>query len=53
MDNRQEVINHLQIISTWTSFALKYDTIFLDRKHIESINRWVDDAVELLNKEAL
>lgn len=53
MDDRNEVISHLQIIRTWTSFALEYDTIFLDRKHLESINRWVDDALELLNKEAL
>ena len=53
MDNKQEGINHLQIIRTWADFALEYDAIFFNKEHFESITKWVDDALELLNKEAL
>lgn len=53
MDNKKEVINHLQIIRTWADFALEYDALFFNKKHFESIVKWVDDALELLNKEAL
>ena len=53
MDDRNEVISHLQIIRTWADFALEYDALFFNKKHFESITKWVDDALELLNKEAL
>lgn len=53
MNDRKEAISHLQIIRTWADFALEYDALFLNKKHYESIVKWVDDALELLNKEAL
>lgn len=53
MDDRNVVISHLQIIRTWADFALEYDALFFNKKHFESIVKWVDDALELLNKEAL
>ncbi len=53
MDDRNEVISHMQIIRTWADFALEYDAIFLNKEHFESITKWIDEVLELLNKEAL
>ncbi len=53
MNDRNEVISHLQIIRTWANFALEYDAIFFNKEHFESIAKWIDDVLELLNKEAL
>ena len=51
MHDRETVISHLQIISTWASFALKRDLLFFTEKHLEDITQWVDDALKFLKEQ--
>ena len=51
MPDRETVITHLQIISTWASFARERDLQFFTPKHLEHITQWVDDALELLKEQ--
>lgn len=51
MPDRETVITHLQIISTWASFARERDLQFFTPKHLERITKWVDDALELLKEQ--
>ena len=47
----ETVITHLQIISTWASFARERDLQFFTEKHLEDITQWTDDALKLLKKQ--
>ena len=51
MPDRETVITHLQIISTWATFAREFDLQFFTAKHLENIAQWSNDAIALL-KEA-
>ena len=48
MADKETVITHLQIISTWASFARERDLQFFTAKHLEDIAQWANDAIELL-----
>ena len=51
MSDRETVISHLQIISTWASFARERDLQFFTEKHLENITQWVEDALKLLKEQ--
>ena len=51
MSDRESVITHLQIISTWASFARERDLQFFTAKHLEDIAQWLDDAIALLKEQ--
>ena len=51
MTDRESVITHLQIISTWASFARERDLQFFTAKHLEDIAQWSDDAIVLLKEQ--
>ena len=51
MPDRETVITHLQIISTWASFAREFDLQFFTAKHLENIAQWSNDAVTLLKEQ--
>lgn len=48
MPDRESAITHLQIISTWASFARERDLQFFTAKHLEDISQWANDAIALL-----
>lgn len=50
MHDRETVITHLQIISTWASFAREFDLQFFTAKHLEDIAQWTKDTLELLKE---
>lgn len=52
MPDRESVITHLQIISTWASFARERDLQFFTKKHLEDISQWANDAITLLKEQA-
>ena len=49
--NRQDVIDHLQIIRTWA--AVGKDPIYrgIEPKCCEDVERWIDEALELLKEQ--
>lgn len=49
--NRQNVIDHLQIIRTWA--AVGKDPIYrgIESNSCESIEKWIDDALALLKEQ--
>ena len=49
--NRDDVINHLQIMHTWATFALQNDIYFFNEAHMKSIAEWTMDAIALLEKQ--
>ena len=49
--DRETVITHLQIISTWASFAREHDLQFFTEKHLEDIAQWTKDALKLLKEQ--
>ena len=51
MPDRESAITHLQIISTWASFARERDLQFFTAKHLEDIERWAKDAIALLKEQ--
>lgn len=51
MPDMESAITHLQIISTWASFAKKHDFQFFTAKHLEDISQWADDAIALLKEQ--
>ena len=51
MIDRENAITHLQIISTWASFARERDLQFFTAKHLEDIAQWADDAISLLKEQ--
>lgn len=51
MNDKENVITHLQIIRTWAAFAREYDLQFFTAKHLEDIVAWTDDAIDLLKKQ--
>ena len=51
MPDRETVITHLRIISTWASFARERDLHFFTAKHLENIAQWSDDALALLKEQ--
>ncbi len=51
MPDRESAITHLQIISTWASFARGRDLQFFTAKHLEDIERWARDAIALLKEQ--
>ena len=51
MTDRESVITHLQIISTWASFARERDLQFFTAKHLEDIAQWSDDAITMLKEQ--
>lgn len=40
MTDRETVITHLQIISTWASFDRESNLQFFTAKHLENIAQW-------------
>lgn len=48
--DKETVITHLQIISTWASFARERDLNFFTPKHLEDIAQWSKDAIRLLKR---
>jgi len=51
MKDRKSAITHLQIISTWASFARERDLQFFTKKHLEDIEQWARDAIALLKEK--
>lgn len=51
MPDRESAITHLQIISTWASFARERDLQFFTAKHLEDIAQWSADALALLKEQ--
>ena len=51
MPDRESAITHLQIISTWASFARGRDLQFFTAKHLEDISQWANDAIALLKEQ--
>lgn len=51
MIDRENAITHLQIISTWASFARERDLQFFTVKHLEDMAQWADDAITLLKEQ--
>ena len=51
MVDRELVITHLRIIHTWSGFALERDLQFFTKKHLEDIEQWTADALELLKEK--
>lgn len=50
----KDVIDHLQIMHTWASFALENDINFFNEKHFQKIVEWTDGDITLLkNQEAV
>ena len=49
--NRQDVIDHLQIIRTWA--AVGEDPIYqgIEPKCCEDVEKWIDEALELLKEQ--
>ena len=49
--NRQDVIDHLQIIRTWA--AVGKDPIYhgIEPKCCEDVEKWIDEALELLKEQ--
>ena len=52
MADQETVITHLQIVHTWAAFARERDLQFFTRKHLEDIEAWSKDAIDLLKKYA-
>ena len=50
MPDMESAITHLQIISTWASFARQHDLQFFTAKHLEDIEQWAKDAIALLKE---
>lgn len=48
MSDRESVKIHLQIIHVWASFALEQDINFFNEKHLQSISKWTDEALDLI-----
>ena len=51
MPDRESVITHLQIIHTWAEFARERDLQFFTAKHLEDIQQWSADDIELLKEQ--
>ena len=49
--NRQDVMDHLQIIRTWA--AVGKDPIYhgIEPKCCEDVEKWIDEALELLKEQ--
>ena len=45
-----DVIMHQQIMHTWASFALEHDLDFYNEKHMESMVKWTEEAIEALKE---
>lgn len=48
---REETISHLQIIHTWTSFAVEHE-MTLGWMQLDHIAQWTLDAVKMLKEDA-
>lgn len=51
MPDKETVITHLQIISTWASFARERDLQFFTARHLEDMAQWADDTIILLKAQ--